>query len=262
MGSEKFEEISLLCQLGINRDTLLKKIVGESNFENYTIEFQDKLYYKIYPVKGYKEKEPANKDDYFIKDMYDEKLRKNFGWRVTLRPDQKGKKYEITPELSDRIEDKSKSVLRIDGVHAGHLLGKVFYKNNYIPLMKCGSKDVYFRKSKIGKKNKYNIYTQSKNANCNSKDQRGQNYYEGKIDKYLERSSDGIMIYYEVEAIFLNKENKVPIGNRIKAELISTGNKNNVTNEEFEKIHVFIPNIAYDEKSGKFSFVNGWDIPD
>lgn len=269
MGNEKFEEISLLCQLGVNRDTLLKKIVGESNFENYTIEFQDELYYKIYPVKGYKEKELDNKkekeldnkDVYFIKDMYDEKLGKNFGWKVILKPDQNGEKYKITTELKKRIEDKSRPKLKINGVHAGHLLAESFYTNNYIPLMECGNEDVHFRKNDSGKKNKYNIYPQFADSNCNSTNKRGQNYYEQRIVEYLKNSDKNAVIYYEIEAIFRNKEDKIPIGNRIKAELILPSTDLPSTDEKFKKFHVFIPNVAHISLF-KFSYANGWDIPE
>ena len=118
-------------------------------------------------------------------------------------------------------------------VHRGHLLGKQFEKF----LFECTSiengKIHFFDKDNID-----NIYQQFSRANCNDKCNNGQSYFEnivsGIIENYI---SNGIYecCYYEVEAIFLDIADKIPIGNRILF----------FDKENFENsFHVFIPNFS------------------
>lgn len=90
------------------------------------------------------------------------------------------------------------------------------------------------------------------------KNDHGQLYFEDKVSNYLKKSVNA-KIYYEVEAIFRNEDDVVPIGNRIKAISLDK-------TDDFEDFHVFIPNFQEfgfkdriaKESDYKFSYREGF----
>lgn len=119
-------------------------------------------------------------------------------------------------------------------IHRGHLLGKQF-KDNIFKL----SDENRFKLQFFSCNNKVNIYPQFKHANCNRNNGRGQQYYEMQLKNIVNNS----LVYYEVEAVFREKWDNVPIGNRLLAFKLS----NNLFVESDPLFHVFIPNYGGDK---------------
>ncbi|MBD5070038.1 MAG: hypothetical protein HDT50_07745 [Lactobacillus sp.] len=193
----------------------------------------------------------------------DSRKGKNFGWKVTLvNPSTRLISHNtISCSTKKCIENKRYPVkvaknkdINIGNaiIHKGHLLAYDFF--DCIPHV-----PVQFTKEKKGTKNKYNIYTQFKRANCNKKNDHGQLYFENKVSNYLKKS-DTAKIYYEVEAIFRNENDVVPMGNRIKAISLDK-------TTDFKDFHVFIPNFqeigfkdSINKDTGyKFSYAKGFE---
>lgn len=202
----------------------------------------------------------------FIENMrFNEKLDsqegKNFGWKVTLTNPNVRLNAQSTVSCSTKkcIENKrypikfikNSDIIGVDAIHRGHLLAYAFF--DCIPYV-----SVQFTKEKKGTRNKYNIYAQFKRANCNKKNDHGQLYFEDKVSNYLKKSVTA-KIYYEVEAIFRNEDDVVPIGNRIKAISLDK-------TDDFKDFHVFIPNFQEigfkdriaKESDYKFSYREGF----
>ena len=118
-------------------------------------------------------------------------------------------------------------------VHRGHLLGKQFEKFLFESTSLKNDTIHFFDKNNID-----NIYQQFSRSNCNEKSNNGQLYFENIVCGIIENyTSNGIYesCYYEVEAIFLNIDDKMPVGNRVLF----------FDKENFENsFHVFIPNFS------------------
>ena len=149
------------------------------------------------------------------------------GWKVKIP-----RQALLKEDLSDYYKTND-GIPHNNLVHRGHLLGKQFEKFIFESTSIRNGKIHFFDKNNID-----NIYQQFSRANCNDKFNNGQSYFEnivsGIIENYI---SNGIFecCYYEVEAIFLDIADKMPIGNRILF----------FDKENFENsFHVFIPNFG------------------
>ena len=139
------------------------------------------------------------------------------GWKVKIP-----RQALLKEDLSDYYKTND-GIPHNNLVHRGHLLGKQFEKFIFESTSIRNGKIHFFDKNNID-----NIYQQFSRANCNDK------FNNGIIENYI---SNGIFecCYYEVEAIFLDIADKMPIGNRILF----------FDKENFENsFHVFIPNFS------------------
>ncbi|XDP50469.1 hypothetical protein AB4X21_03635 [Streptococcus sp. CP1998] len=167
--------------------------------------------------------------NYYRRDR-DNLQRKNryVGWKVKIP-----RRVLLKEDISDYYTT-NEGIPHNNVVHRGHLLGKQFKK--FLFESTSIKNNIHF----FDKNNIDNIYQQFSRANCNDKFNNGQSYFEnivcGIIENYI---SKGIFecCYYEVEAIFLDIDDKMPVGNRILF----------FDKENFENsFHVFVPN--YSEK--------------
>ncbi|OFI50459.1 hypothetical protein BG261_00850 [Floricoccus tropicus] len=123
-----------------------------------------------------------------------------------------------------KLEDTGPKYVNI---HKGHLVAHAYEKYLDIP------------KEFFGKGNASNIRPQTMRSNCSSSEDFGQLYFENKILNYLKNNDSG-SIYFEVEPIYFDKEDKIPIGNRYLA--YGGKDKDNEKYKNFSNFHVFIPN--------------------
>ncbi|WP_314180340.1 hypothetical protein [Abiotrophia defectiva] len=114
-------------------------------------------------------------------------------------------------------------------IHRGHMLGKSILK-------RVGIKDGFVEKSNMN-----NIYAQAERANLHSHNNYGQKYFEDLVISYINKLGKKQYLYYEVEAIFSSKNDRVPIGTKLRCIEIDLNRE-----EHVERFFVFIPN--YQEK--------------
>lgn len=149
------------------------------------------------------------------------------GWKVKIP-----RQALLKKDLSDYYKT-NEGIPHNNLVHRGHLLGKQFEKFIFESTSIRNGKIHIFDKNNID-----NIYQQFSRSNCNEKSNNGQLYFENIVCGIIENyTSKGIFesCYYEVEAIFLEIDDKMPIGNRILF----------FDKENFENsFHVFIPNFS------------------
>lgn len=197
---------------------------------------------------------------------------RNKGWKVILKSNNSNRNIKLGDKTREfirkvgstisgmiAVEKEHKTMIKVitnkevelrQKVHRGHLIGKQF--KDYLPVP-----SVMFN---MNIRNEFNIYLQFQRANCEfTVGSSGQEYFENKVKKFLEKSKQSA-IYYEVEAIFRNDDDVVPIGNRIKAISLDK-------TDDFEDFHVFIPNFQeigfkdrINKKTGyKFSYAKGFE---
>ena len=149
------------------------------------------------------------------------------GWKVKIP-----RRFLLKEDISDYYIT-NEGIPHDNCVHRGHLLGKQFEKFLFESTSIRSDKIHFFDKNNID-----NIYQQFSRANCNGKFNNGQSYFENIVSGIIENyTSNGIYesCYYEVEAIFLNITDEMPIGNRILF----------FDKENFENsFHVFVPNFS------------------
>lgn len=189
--------------------------------------------------------------------------RRVIGWRVILDPKRKDEVKRYEPpflkisigenDVDNAINTRGKFLNLIDG---GHLLGQ--FTNKYFNF------ESFFgdhKKEKI-KRNRYDEFPQFSRANRNRKTgsgENGQEYFENQVSHFDDKIGTlTTVFYYEVEAIFKEKEDKIPIGTRLyvlnKNNGIFNFNTNNGRNKNKLKVpfHVFIPNCDYFDKNEDF----------
>lgn len=86
--------------------------------------------------------------------------------------------------------------------------------------------------------NMNNIYAQTERANVHSATNCGQKYFENEVIKYIDDLKEEQFLYFEVEAVFCSRKDRVPVGNKLRCVLLDK-NKN----ESNEMFFVFIPNF-------------------
>lgn len=161
----------------------------------------------------------------------------HFSWTAYLS----GKPEKVNVPEIDPASFSKEYKLNLD---KGHLIAKRFMQ--YI-----GS-NVEELKPFFYKNNRSNIIYQFINTNRNFKDEYGyqaygQSLFEARVAEEIENNSNNI--YYQIEPIFFEEQDKIPIGTRIIA-FRKTDNKNefNLDKENIKvPFHVFIPN--YDDKN-------------
>ena len=149
------------------------------------------------------------------------------GWKVKIPS-----RFLLKEDISDYYIT-NEGIPHDNCVHRGHLLGKQFEKFLFDSTSIRNGKIHFFDKN-----NNDNIYQQFSRANCNGKFNNGQSYFENIVCGIIENyTSNGIYesCYYEVEAIFLDITDEIPIGNRILFF-----DKKNFENS----FHVFVPNFS------------------
>lgn len=111
-------------------------------------------------------------------------------------------------------------------IHYGHLLSRGI-------LQKIGIKGKF-----VDTSNMNNIYAQTERANVHSATNCGQKYFENEVIKYIDDLKEEQFLYFEVEAVFCSRKDRVPVGNKLRCVLLDK-NKN----ESNEMFFVFIPNF-------------------
>lgn len=166
--------------------------------------------------------------NYFRRDKVNlQRENRYVGWKVKIP-----RRALLKEDISDYYNTND-GIPHNNIVHRGHLLGKQLKKFLFESSSIKNGTIHFFDKNNID-----NIYQQFSRANCNDNFNSGQSYFEkivcGIIENY---TSKGISecCYYEVEAIFLDIDDKMPVGNRILF----------FDKENFENsFHVFIPNFS------------------
>lgn len=166
--------------------------------------------------------------NYFRRDKVNlQRENRYVGWKVKIQ-----RRALLKEDISDYYNTND-GIPHNNIVHRGHLLGKQLKKFLFESSSIKNGTIHFFDKNNID-----NIYQQFSRANCNDNFNNGQSYFEkivcGIIENY---TSKGIFecCYYEVEAIFLDIDDKMPVGNRVLF----------FDKENFENsFHVFIPNFS------------------
>lgn len=173
------------------------------------------------------------------------------GWRCILSYDEDNfKDYEENrPSFFGRLRDS------INPLDIGHILALElfsFIKQDSVWIKQNGvwNKE---KPEEICNSQKYNLVPQFKRANENSRDDVGQARFENWLHSEL-MNHEGEQVYYEVEEIFKNTNDIVPIGTRIFACKYGT-TPSTFTSSYLRKLilpfHVFIPNYGFIEEEGK-----------
>lgn len=121
---------------------------------------------------------------------------------------------------------KKKSQGEFSRIHYGHLLSKSI-------LQKIGINGKFVEPSNMN-----NIYAQTERANLHSVTDYGQKFFEDEVIKYIDDLKEEQFLYFEVEAVFCSRKDRVPVGNKLRCVIIDK-NKN----ESNEMFFVFIPNF-------------------
>lgn len=161
-----------------------------------------------------------DKDDLKRKNRY-------VGWKVKIP-----RRVLLKEDISDYYKTND-GIPHNNCVHRGHLLGKQFERFLFDSTSIRNGKIHFFDKNNID-----NIYQQFSRANCNGKFNNGQSYFENIVCGIIENYTSNRIYescYYEVEAIFLDITDEIPIGNRILFF-----DKKNFENS----FHVFVPNFS------------------
>ncbi|QNQ80213.1 hypothetical protein [Lactobacillus sp. PV034] len=169
---------------------------------------------------------------------------KSCGWRailsseapVTITQDVEWDKGSL-PHLKNFNYD-----LRPYNLNKGHLLAKNFFDKKIIESKKYERSNNGTFSDFTSKNNLDNIYLQFQSAN------NIQEEFEKSIVKYLEMKlhSKNLNVYYEIQPIFLQADDVIPIGNRIFACSNYAENLDYNSNSQINyplPFHVFIPNV-------------------
>ncbi|MDU1983576.1 MAG: hypothetical protein E6733_00475 [Streptococcus parasanguinis] len=235
-------ETEVLKRIGIKNKNHLLLLLHRSNISRCI--WQKTNYYKLVPtvpklIKRIKTLEltesfkpiDINKKitlNYFRRDKVNlQRENRYVGWKVKIP-----RQVLLKEDISDYYNTND-GIPHNNLVHRGHLFGKQFKKFLFESSSIKNGTIHFFDKNNID-----NIYQQFSRANCNDNFNNGQSYFEkivcGIIENY---TSKGIFecCYYEVEAIFLDIDDKMPVGSRILF----------FDKENFENsFHVFIPNFS------------------
>ena len=168
---------------------------SKNSYEEYELKKVENNYYEIYPEPDLKfgpetdfeEAKPFKViDEIEIEDVKD-KL-KIIGWEVTLETEPD---YVFYEEFIEKWNYKTTHFHRTNDIHRGHLLAKTF-KKYLIPLNLLESDPKTKHNHKIdayfGKGCSENITYQSKDGNCDSREKKGQVYFEKKIINFLDEN--------------------------------------------------------------------------
>lgn len=167
----------------------------------------------------------------FTKDSKDIKKRIPIMWTAYLSKNPE----EVTiPKLDIDIFAKHPN----SDLDKGHLLAKRFIQ--YIGSNKDEIKPFFYKNKRS------NIIYQFINVNRNFNSEYGQSLFEARVAEEIKRNNS--TVYYQIEPIFFEEDDLIPIGTRIIA-FRDTDDKEDF-NSDREKIkvpfHVFVPN--YDNK--------------
>ena len=236
------KETEVLKRLGIRNKNKLLSLLHRSNISRCI--WQRTNYYKLVPtipklverIKTIELTESITPID-INKEITLNRYRRDKG-NLQRKNRYVGWKVKI-PKRVLLKEDISEYYTTNDGIphnnliHRGHLLGKQFEKFLFESTSLKNDTIHFFDKNNID-----NIYQQFSRANCNDKSNNGQLYFENIVNGIIENyTKKGIFecCYYEVEAIFIDIADRMPIGNRILF----------FDKENFENsFHVFIPNFS------------------
>ncbi|MGQ5708286.1 hypothetical protein [Lactobacillus sp. PSON] len=173
--------------------------------------------------------------------------RKIVGWHALLNLNRKSETSKYEPpflKISDNNRSDLDQAINYVGSYesqifdGGHLLGKFTKKYFDFPLF-YGNHN----RKKVRNRNIWNEYPQFKRANENTTNDVGQLRFEQEITK----DKDNSIFYYEIEAIFREEYDQIPIGNRIRIEKYSKDKKQLLK----QLSHTFIPNCDYAENTNK-----------
>lgn len=157
------------------------------------------------------------------------------GWKVLL-------KNNPTHDFYDKFikKNEGKRNFKVQhfhstlDIHRGHLLAD-WFREYLVPIDKLEDNELnHF----FGKGNVDNIYYQTKEANCKTNITSGQWTFEKKVTKFLEKNTEGEVIY-KIENIFVQGKS---IGRII---LIYT--RIDVYSDYLLLDHVFVPNVLNDD---------------
>ncbi|GBG04422.1 hypothetical protein NR996_01700 [Lactobacillus rodentium] len=187
------------------------------------------------------------------------------GWRIILNKEQAESNKQYEPpflRINSNNTEADKKINERDAhevVQGGHILGNFIH--NYFPF------ESFFgnHHKKTPRRNVYDEYPQFKRANENRRlgsGKNGQGYFESLIAKYnnehqsFKLNNNEMIFYYECEAIFKEKDDKIPIGTRLfviknldKLENINKQKNLNHPDKLDIPVHVFIPNCDYAEEN-------------
>ena len=129
----------------------------------------------------------------------------------------------------------------------GHLVGKLLGEYMY----EFRNVEEVRQETFFSVENLNNIYVQAERANSGFQKRLGQLQFEQKLASVLSKKDREVNIYYQVEAVFFNENDKIPIGNKLYALRFG----NNLNNIEVI-FNVFIPNIQ--DTVNIFDYKNGY----
>lgn len=172
-----------------------------------------------------------------------DKIRRTIRWKLLI---SKGCNLSTPPYFIRTYTQKDivpenrriRSAGEYKWINDGHLISKSILK-------KVGITDRFVEASNMN-----NIYAQTERANLHSSSDYGQKYFEDLVIQYIDDLEENKYLYYEVEAIFSSKNDRVPIGNKLLCLERDAEKK-----EDKEKFFVFIPNY---QENHRIDYRNGF----
>ena len=258
------KENEVLEQIGVSSKEKLYNILKENNCDYKIYKFKEKYFPLLFPKKvELKENigRTIENDGVIQIKLFDKKA---CGWRVILSVNEPNKimqQVEWTrkgklPHIEVEKYDLDKYCL-----NKGHLLGKNFFDKKIIESTEYIRSNNRTTTSFASKKNSDNIYLQFQSAIIIQGE-----FEKSVVDCLTLNDIDFLKVYYEVQPIFLNDKDSVPIGNRIFActnycERFRYTTK--VKKECYLPFHVFIPNVENDGNflEKRIFYKNGKIIP-
>lgn len=242
---------TLSQKLGIESFNELKKLLFNQLSSLFDMSIED-IIYENDVIELPKPSEKYLKDNYEdvkkegmckLNQSTDNKIK---GWRVLLSPDDKTICEKENWVKRNKNIIPSNIILR-NKFDRGHLLAKMF--KNYI----CVDIKPYCVEHNgtgtdfFSKKNEYNIVPLFKNANEGKLDHPTQVCYENQVYHLLDGNNQykrKFNVYYEVQAVYANKDDEIPIGIRMLYSKLENGKF------QGECVHVFVPNY-YDHDDSR-----------
>lgn len=245
------EEREVLTKLGFDHEYELRAVEQLKKYTlRYVVDERDSNKDRLKDIYILEDKDPLSSqeliDNYLKVLTTDQPLLPIFyygkpaGWRAYLDPNRTDQKrweppcFKFKPKSVPKtfaynlFDDKDNKQLLSDkfNIDKGHLLG--VFANFFF------SFDSFLNENRRVSSNHFNEYPQFKRANRNSNSSTGQVLLEDKIRD----NNDKEPFYYEVEAIYADSKDTIPIGTRIRIIKI-------ISHEMKEIKHVFIPNCDY-----------------
>lgn len=230
-------------KLGVKNFDELKKLL----FNQFPDFFDMSMKNIIYKNDVIELSEPSEE---YLKDNYEDvkkegmcKLKQSLGnkvkgWRVLLSPDNK------TICEKENWVKRNKNIIPSDIIlrnkfDRGHLLASMFKDFICVDIKPYCVEHNGTSTDFFSKKNEYNIVPLFKNANEGKSDHPTQECYENQIYHLLDGKNQykhKFNVYYEVQAVYANKDDEIPIGIRMLYSKLENGKF------QGDCVHVFIPN--------------------